>query len=136
MRNESKLDVEAKLENLSQIADFITEKALNFGLDEKGVFQLQLAVDEAVTNIILHGYTHDIGKIHLSCWKENQKILVRIEDEGKPFNPLTAKKPDTNASIEERSPGGLGIHFMKTLTDSVDYKYKGIKNRLTISKNL
>jgi len=136
MKNEFKLHVDAKLENLSQIADFVTESARKFDLDEKSVFQLQLATDEVASNIILHGYTHYTGQIHLSCWREDQKIKIRIEDRGEPFNPLLVDTPNLNTSLEERSPGGLGIHFLKTLTSSVDYEFKNGKNRLTISKDL
>jgi len=136
MKNEFKLHVDAKLENLSQIADFVTESARKFDLDEKSVFQLQLATDEVASNIILHGYTHYTGQIHLSCWREDQKIKIRIEDRGERFNPLLVDNPNLNTSLEERSPGGLGIHFLKTLTSSVDYEFKNGKNRLTISKDL
>lgn len=136
MENEFKLDVDAKLENLSIIADFVTENALKFGLDKRSIFQLQLATDEVSSNIILHGYSHDTGQIHLSCWMENQKINIRIEDSGEPFNPLLTDKPDLNAPLEERTPGGLGIHFLKTLASSVDYEFKDGKNQLTISKDL
>jgi serine/threonine-protein kinase RsbW len=136
MKNEFKLHVDAKLENLSQIADFVTESARKFDLDERSIFQLQLATDEVASNIILHGYTHYTGQIHLSCWREDQKIKIRIEDRGEPFNPLLVETPNLNTSLEERSPGGLGIHFLKTLTSSVDYEFKNGKNRLTISKDL
>lgn len=136
MKNEFKLHVDAKLENLSQIADFVTESARKFDLDERSIFQLQLATDEVASNIILHGYTHYTGQIHLSCWREDQKIKIRIEDRGERFNPLLVDNPNLNTSLEERSPGGLGIHFLKTLTSSVDYEFKNGKNRLTISKDL
>lgn len=136
MKNEFKLNVDAKLENLSQIADFVTESARKFDLDERSIFQLQLATDEVASNIILHGYTHYTGQIHLSCWREDQKIKIQIEDRGEPFDPLLVDTPNLNTSLEERSPGGLGIHFLKTLTSSVDYEFKNGKNRLTISKDL
>jgi anti-sigma regulatory factor (Ser/Thr protein kinase) len=80
--------------------------------------------------------THYTGQIHLSCWREDQKNQIRIEDRGDPFNPLLVDTPNLNTSLEERSPGGLGIHFLKTLTSSVDYEFKNGKNRLTISKDL
>lgn len=131
-----KLDVNADLENLSQIADFISTNARNLGLDDKGIFQLQLAADEVVSNIILHGYIHKTGPIHLTLWEENDKIILMIEDGGEPFNPLDAEKPDLSAPLEDRSPGGLGIHFLKTLADNVHYEFKDGKNRLIVSKNI
>jgi serine/threonine-protein kinase RsbW len=136
MDKKFKLDVRADLVNLSQIADFILQNALELGLDNKSIFQLQLAVDEVASNIILHGYTHHTGPIHLTIWKENEKVILRIEDHGDHFNPLNAKKPDLTAPLEKRSPGGLGIHFLKTLTDSVHYEFKDGKNSLTVIKKI
>ncbi len=134
MDDKFKLQVKADLENLSIIADFITKSASELGLNDKGVFQLQLAVDEVVSNIILHGYTHQTGPIHLTIWKEDDKIIIKIEDRGEPFNPLKVDKPDLGAPLEERSPGGLGIHFLKTMTDRVHYQFKDGKNILTLVK--
>ncbi|MBI5458598.1 ATP-binding protein [Methanobacterium sp.] len=136
MGNEFKLNVNSDLENLTSIADFITSSTRELGLSEKGVFQLQLAVDEVASNIILHGYTHQTGPIHLTIWKENDKIIIQIQDRGEPFNPLEADEPDLQAPLEERSPGGLGIHFLKTVTDSVHYQFKDGKNILTLIKTL
>lgn len=136
MNNKSKFVVKAELENLSKIADFIMQNGLELGLNDKGIFQLQLAADEVASNIILHGYAHKTGPIHLTIWKENDKIILMIEDRGEPFNPLTAGKPDLNSPLEERSPGGLGIHFLKKLTDTVHYEFKNGKNRLTVAKAL
>ncbi len=136
MNNEFKLKVKSDLGNLSSIADFTNVSTRELGLNEKGVFQLQLAVDEVVSNIILHGYTHQTGPIHLTIWKENDKIIIQIQDRGEPFNPLEADEPDLQAPLEERSPGGLGIHFLKTVTDHVHYQFKDEKNILTMVKNL
>ncbi|MBI4814269.1 MAG: ATP-binding protein [Methanobacterium sp.] len=136
MGNEFKLNVNSDLENLSSIADFITSSTRELGLSGVGVFQLQLAVDEVASNIILHGYTHQTGPIHLTIWKENDKIMIQIQDRGDPFNPLETDKPDLQAPLDERSPGGLGIHFLKTVTDSVHYQFKDGKNILTLIKTL
>ncbi|EKF85142.1 anti-sigma-factor antagonist [Methanobacterium formicicum DSM 3637] len=136
MDDEFELQVKADLENLSIIADFTTVSAGKLGLNDKGVFQLQLAVDEAASNIILHGYTHQTGPIHLTICKEKNNIIIRIEDRGEPFNPLKVLKPDLGAPLEERSPGGLGIHFLKTMTDRVHYQFKDGKNILTLVKTI
>jgi serine/threonine-protein kinase RsbW len=136
MDKKFKLRVKADLENLSSIADFTTSSTHELGLNEKGVFQLQLAVDEVASNIILHGYTHQTGPIHITIWKENDKIIIQIQDRGEPFNPLKADEPDLGAPLEERSPGGLGIHFLKTMTNSVHYQFNDGKNILTLIKTL
>jgi len=136
MSDKFQLNINADLKNLSSIADFISLNAQKLGLGDKGIFQLQLAADEVASNIILHGYTHTTGPIHLTIWEENDKIILMIEDCGEPFNPLNVAKPDLNAPLEDRSPGGLGIHFLKTLADNVYYEYKDGKNRLTVYKNI
>lgn len=130
------LKVNANLENLSRVSDFTTASTRELGLDDKGVFQLQLAVDEVVSNIIIHGYTHQTGPIHLTIWKENEKVNIQIQDRGEPFDPLKVDTPDLSVPLKERSPGGLGIHFLKTVTDSVHYQFKDGKNILTLIKNL
>jgi len=130
------LKVNANLENLSRVSDFTTASTRELGLDDKGVFQLQLAVDEVVSNIIIHGYTHQTGPIHLTIWKENEKVNIQIKDRGEPFDPLKVDTPDLSVPLKERSPGGLGIHFLKTVTDSVHYQFKDGKNILTLIKNL
>lgn len=136
MGDKFKIQVNADLKNLSSIADFTTRNTRELGLNDKGVFQLQLAVDEVVSNIIIHGYTHQTGPIHLTIWKENDKIYIRIQDRGEPFDPLKADSPDLSMPLEERSPGGLGIHFLKTITDSVHYQFKDGKNILTLTKDM
>lgn len=136
MDDKFKLHVNADLENLSIIADFTTARARELGLSEKGVFQLELAVDEVASNIILHGYAHQTGPIHLTIFKENERIIIQIKDRGEPFNPLEADNPNLGAPLEERSPGGLGVHFLKTVTDSVHYQFKDGKNILTLIKIL
>lgn len=136
MDDKLKLQVNADLKNLSTVADFTTRNTRELGLNDKGVFQLQLAVDEVVSNIIIHGYTHQAGPIHLTIWKENDKICIRIQDRGEPFDPLKTDSPDLSMPLEERSPGGLGIHFLKTITDSVHYQFKDGKNILTLTKDM
>lgn len=136
MGGKLKLHVNADLKNLSCVADFTTASTRELGMDDKGVFQLQLAVDEVVSNIIIHGYTHQTGPIHLTIWKENEKVNIRIQDRGEPFDPLKTDSPDLSVPLEERSPGGLGIHFLKTVTDGAHYQFKDGKNILTLIKNL
>ncbi|NYB51366.1 MAG: ATP-binding protein [Methanobacteriaceae archaeon] len=137
MDGKFRLEVEADLKNLSVIADFISRHAREMGLNDKGIFQLQLAADEVASNIILHGYPKQTGgPIHLTIYEKTDKIILIIEDRGQPFNPLDADKPDLKASLEDRSPGGLGIHFLKTLADDVHYEYRDGVNRLTVLKNI
>ena len=130
MRDE--LKIEGKLENLSLIGDFIGDSMREFGLDNRKIFNVQMAVDEACTNIIEYGYANEVGTIDIACWRKGEEIVVVIKDEGKPFDPTTVQPPDLNTSLEERKAGGLGIYFMKKLMDEGRYEFKEGKNVLTM----
>lgn len=136
MGNKSGLEIDAKLENLSQIADFTMNNMIEMGLGEREAFQVQLVVDEITSNIIIHGYKHQTGPIQIQCFTENSEVFIIIEDEGEPFNPLDADEADITSHLEQRKPGGLGIHFMKTMMDDMHYEFKDGKNRLQLIKLL
>ena len=132
MKDQLKLKIEGKLENLSLIGEFIGDSMREFGLDNRKIFNVQMAVDEACTNIIEYGYANEEGMIDIACQRRGEEIVVVIKDEGKPFDPTSVQPPDLNASLEERKTGGLGIYFMKTLMDEVRYEFKEGKNVLTM----
>lgn len=132
MKDLFELEIEGKLENLSLIGDFIGDTMRSFGLDNHKIFDVQMAVDEACTNIIEYGYTEEVGMIDIICLRRGGDIMVIIKDEGKQFDPTTVQPPDLNASLEERKTGGLGIYFMKKLMDEVKYEFKDGKNVLTM----
>ena len=135
MKDEFELEIEGKLENLSLIGEFIGDTMRSFGLDNHKTFEVQLAVDEACTNIIEYGYANanEVGMIDIACQRKGDEIVVVIKDRGKPFDPTSVQPPDLNASLEERKAGGLGIYFMKTLMDEVRYEFKEGKNVLTMA---
>ena len=126
------LEIESKLENLAVIGDFITGSMREFGLADRKIFEIQMAVDEACTNIINYGYTVDVGMINISCRRRDEDVIVVIKDRAKPFDPTSVPPPDLDASLEERKIGGLGVYFMKTLVDEVKYEFKDGKNVLTM----
>ncbi len=132
MKDRFELKIEGKLENLSLIGEFIGDSMRSFGLDNHKIFDVQLAVDEACTNIIEYGYANEVGTIDIACQRKGDEIIVIIKDKGKPFDPTSVQPPDLNASLEERKAGGLGIYFMKKLMDEVKYEFSGGKNVLTM----
>lgn len=108
------------------------------GLSKKTRFQIILCIEEQVTNIITHGYQdcdeHWI-KIALSTMKADT-LVVCIEDDGLPFNPVEASTPDLEEPLEERKIGGLGIHLTKHFMDKIEYQRRGTSNVLVMTKNL
>jgi anti-sigma regulatory factor (Ser/Thr protein kinase) len=107
------------------------------GLNEDDIADAGLLLDEFVSNVIKYGYD-DAGEheIRVIAALEGRQLTIRIEDEGKAFNPLEAGEPDLTLPIEERPIGGLGILIAKTLADSIAYERTGGRNVLTVRKAL
>jgi serine/threonine-protein kinase RsbW len=128
------LNISTKLEKIPILSKFIGNSMLKFGLGDYGQFQVQLAVEEAVTNIIKHGSLEVNDKISIKCQKRDNEIHIIIEDPGKPFNQKDVCEPDLKISPLKRDPGGLGIYFIKKYMDKINYTYKDGKNILTLIK--
>ena len=125
----------AELESLQVFRDFIAECCAKFDIPNDIVFELKLAVDEACTNVIEHGYKGmDPGSIILSFRIEPDRILVQIIDFGRVFEPTDAPKPDIEAALEDRPLGGLGLYLIYQTMDNIDYQSSGDGNTLTFTK--
>jgi anti-sigma regulatory factor (Ser/Thr protein kinase) len=115
----------------------LTEVWQRHGLNAKVVRDLNLAIEEIVTNIISHAFSDNrehIIRVRLDV--EPAEVRVEVEDDGRPFNPLEAPDADTTSPLEERPIGALGIHLVRKLTDGLDYKRQADKNLLTLKKKL
>ncbi len=135
MRDHVEQEFKADLAQLERIGAFMATVLREFGLEEQKIFNLQLAVDEACSNIIKYGYAAETAgakTIVIRCSRYGGAIAVEIKDRGKPFDPTTVAPPDLEASLEERQIGGLGIYFMKKVTDAISYAYKDGHNVLTM----
>ena len=96
---------------------------------------INLALEEAVSNIMLYAYPEgEKGEIHIEARKEDNRITFVITDSGKPFDPTAVAEPDITLSAEDRAIGGLGIHLVKQIMDSVKYEYIDGKNILVMTK--
>lgn len=128
------LAVPAQFENLALIGDFIASVARRAGFDEKGVFNLQLACDEACTNVIEHAYSGRPGRIRIAVSVYADRIQIEVQDTGRPFDPSAVRAPDLEAPLERRETGGLGLHFMRSIMDEVRFEFGEGGNRLTMVK--
>ena len=125
----------AELESLQIFRGFITECCARFDIPSDIVLDLKLAVDEACTNIITHGYKGmDPGSIILSFRIEPDRILVQITDFGHVFEPVEAPRPDVVAALEDRELGGLGLYLIYQTMDNIDYQSSEDGNTLTFTK--
>jgi serine/threonine-protein kinase RsbW len=125
------------LHNLEKISDFITECANHAGLSDVEVYAVQLAVDEAATNIIEHGYGQECpSRIDVTCEYLNDGLKVVIYDDAEPFDPSLVPEPEINVSLDEIKPRGLGIFLMRKMMDEVSYQASTeLGNTLTMIKH-
>jgi serine/threonine-protein kinase RsbW len=129
------LTVEARLENLARIRRFVEEACRRAGIDESACFDLKLAVDEACTNIVEHGYAGAAGSIALRADADAEGVRVTIRDRGAGFDPSRVRAADVTSPCEERPIGGLGWHLIRSSVDEVDYdRDPAGGNRLTLVK--
>ncbi|MEP6896419.1 MAG: ATP-binding protein [Chloroflexota bacterium] len=126
----------AKFEYLDEIREFVGEIARVGGFDAKDVYNIQLAADEAASNVIEHAYEGvSNGVLELSCGVKANVITIILIDHGESFDPSEIPMPDLKADLSERKIGGLGIFLMRKLMDEVHYETKPNKsNVLTMIK--
>ena len=125
----------AELDSLQVFRDFISDCCAKFKIPHGTVYELMLAVDEACTNIVEHGYKGmDPGSIILSFRIEADRILVQITDFGHVFEPTKAPKLDVTAALEDREMGGLGLYLIYQIMDNIDYQASEEGNTLTFTK--
>lgn len=126
----------AQFEHLDEIRNFVGELARKSGFSDKEIYSIQLAADEAASNIIEHAYQDSSGgMLECSCGMEAGRLVITMHDEGKPFDISRVKEPNLNADLSDRQIGGLGIYLMRKLMDEVQYESKpGRGNLLTMIK--
>ncbi len=126
----------AKFENLDEIREFVGDIARKGGFSEKDVYNIQLATDEAASNIIEHAYENMPGKVlELSCGMQGNVITIILTDHGESFDPSVVPAPDLQADLSDRKVGGLGIFLMRKLMDEIHYRPGPNKsNVLTMTK--
>ena len=129
------LRLKAELENLPGFLNFVTARAQELGFTEKQLLEIELVLEEALVNIIKYAYSSGpSGWIELTCKSEpSGSLQLEIRDQGEPFNPLERTDPDLEAGLMERPVGGLGIFFIKKLTDTISWRRENDENYLTIA---
>ncbi|HSX37417.1 MAG TPA: ATP-binding protein [Chlamydiales bacterium] len=128
---------DADIQELHSILCWLRDELAKKGLKQKIVHQIELAVEEALSNIIEHGFENKKEKIEVGIkWSPNRLEII-IRDWAPPFDPLgNPSVIDLNASLEKRQIGGLGIHIMKQSVDEFIYQRKENANVLTLIKRV
>jgi len=112
----------ASFDFLDEIREFVAQTARAGGFNEKEIYSLQLAADEAASNIIEHAYEGISGAdFDVTCDMRSDTLTITMRDTGRPFNPSNVRQPNLKADLSERQIGGLGLYLMRKLMDEVHY---------------
>lgn len=125
----------ADVANLAAVRRFIGENARQLCNNDDFIYDIVLAVDEIVTNIIVHGYEDEPGEIIIEIYNHDDSLSVIIKDNAPLFDPHTAPEPNLSLPLDQRKPGGLGISFVRQLVDRMIYTPGTTRgNQLTLVK--
>jgi len=118
-----RLEIRARLDDLGRVRDFINEHVSPESLGDDGAGELLLAVDEAVSNVIMHGGSRADGRIEVQVARSPDATCVTIRDEARPFDPTAAGEPDLGVSpLEREEAGGFGLALIRRLVDELRYR--------------
>ncbi|MCZ2126671.1 MAG: ATP-binding protein [Anaerolineales bacterium] len=125
----------ARFESLDKIRNVVATIARSGGFSEKAIYSLQLAADEAATNIIEHAYGGASGAfLSVTCDLKKDEITITMRDTGKAFDFDSVKTPNVKAKLSKRPIGGLGVYLIRQLMDTVRYESFNSGNVLTMTK--
>ena len=129
------LNLKNDLSELDKLHPFLEEIGQRMSVPKKCLFETNLTLEEVFSNIVSYGFSDradHLIKITVTIGKGN--LTVRVEDDGRPFNPLKAKEPELPDDVEDCKPGGLGIHLIKHFMDEIRYQRHQKRNVLTMTK--
>jgi serine/threonine-protein kinase RsbW len=131
------MTVPAHLDRLADIRALVREVAIAGGAPPVCLDDLVQAVDEAATNIVVHGYGHEGGPIDIDARVEDEQIVIELRDRAPAFDPTEVPEPDLSIPPLQRRPGGMGLHLIRLSTDSMTYRPRaGGGNILTLTRTL
>lgn len=135
MENEQEITVAATVEEIPVIFDFIESLMSLAGFDSRKIMEVQLALEEACTNVANYAYPGKAGTIHIVAILHGDRLELIIEDEGTPFDPTTHTVDLSQDDTKDRPVGGLGIHLIRCYVDRMSFEFRDGKNALTLVKN-
>lgn len=128
------LALDATIADMPAILSFVETACLDAEVDPALLFDLQLAVEEACSNVIEHAYRGRGGLLRVRFETANGDVLITLQDQGQAFDPDRIAAPDTSRPLSKRPVGGLGLHLMRTLMDEVRFAFAPDRNTLVMIK--
>jgi serine/threonine-protein kinase RsbW len=127
--------IEADLENLKEVRSFILKSGNTLGVKNDTLGDLCLVVDEAVTNIVLHGYDGREGNVDIQIERDGDSVVISIRDTAESFDAADIETPHLETSLREREFGGMGVFLIRKLTDEAEFRtLPGQGNELRLVK--
>ncbi len=121
--------------SLAKIGEFVHKIAQNAGFQSFAIYSIEMAVDEACSNIIEHAYGgEEKGNIRCTCSVDDEALTIVIKDTGQSFDLDSVPTPNLSDNIDEREAHGLGLYFIRQWMDEVFFETKGQSNILTMIK--
>jgi len=125
-----------RYESLARIGDFVRIAAQEAGFEKFAVYSIEMAVDEACSNIIEHAYGGEgQGEIRCKCSVSDRSLTIELCDRGKSFDPSSVPPPNLSDNLEDREAHGLGLYFIRQWMDEVRFVSRGVENVLTMVKH-
>ena len=115
------LTVNASLENLQIVRQYIEQASNRLGVSPEVLGDLLLVVDEAVTNVIIHGYGDSEGVVKLHMEAEDESVIISIRDQAKDFDASMVNAPGLNTALKDRPFGGMGVFLIRKMTDEAEF---------------
>lgn len=132
-----RVELAPDLAEISRLTEAFESLAGELRLSSAATFELTLVLDELVTNVINYGGIPPGGeRIRIEFRADDTALEITIADPGKPFDPRNAKPPDTDAALEDRKIGGLGVHLVRNMVDTFAYRYEDGRNLVTLLKRI
>ena len=133
------MTVEATLEHIKPITDFVNEQLADLGCSQRVRIQVDIAIDELFGNIARYAYDPETGSatVRVDVEDDPLSVIITFIDHGVPYDPLATEFVDTtHLPAKERPIGGLGLFMVKNTMDDISYSYEGGQNILTIRKKI
>jgi serine/threonine-protein kinase RsbW len=131
------LRMPATLESLEGFHAFLEQELEQLNLPPERRLEIELVLEELLTNIIRYAYPRGAGEVEVSYFLEGQlRFCLSLRDWGRGFNPMEAGPPDLNPDLSQRPIGGLGLYLARQLANNIEYQYEAGANRVTLCFDL
>lgn len=112
----------ATVADLAAMRRFLQETAVALGVDPESAGDMVLAMNEAASNVLRHGYRNQPGPLTLHVGREGPAFTVTLQDKAPPYDPTGRPPPDTSLALTQRPLGGMGVHLIREFADAVHYR--------------